>query len=84
MPDASIRPVYYEAICPLADDRPTDRYLLQFADKRGNRASYARPVHSFPTLFSEYDLFLLNEGTHWKSYEKLSAPIDHGSTASTA
>src|SRR5580704_1213469 len=64
----------YEAICPLADNRTTDRYQLQFADERGNRATMHDP-YSFPQLLSEYDLFLLNEGTHWKSYEKLGAQL---------
>ncbi len=64
----------YEAICPLADQRSTERYQLQIADERGNRATMHDP-YSFPQLLSEYDLFLLNEGTHWKSYEKLGAQL---------
>ena len=29
----------------------------------------------YPYLLSDYDIYLLNEGTHWKSYEKLGAHL---------
>lgn len=29
--------------------------------------------YAFPPLLSDYDLHLLGEGSHWKSYEKLGA-----------
>ena len=31
--------------------------------------------YAFPTIFSDYDLHLLGEGTHWKSYDKLGAHV---------
>ena len=39
----------------------------------------AEPVnntsHKYPDILSDYDLHLLNEGTHWQSYEKLGAHL---------
>ncbi|HWC91104.1 MAG TPA: 1,4-alpha-glucan branching protein GlgB [Pirellulales bacterium] len=65
----------YEAICPLPESgQPQQRYLLQVADSSGNRATMHDP-YSFPQLLSDYDLHLLNEGTHWRSYEKLGAQL---------
>jgi 1,4-alpha-glucan branching enzyme len=65
----------YEAICPLPESgQPQQRYLLQVADSSGNRATMHDP-YSFPQLLTDYDLHLLNEGTHWRSYEKLGAQL---------
>jgi 1,4-alpha-glucan branching enzyme len=64
----------YEAICPVADVALSNRYLLQFADQRGNRETMHDP-YAFPHLLSDYDLHLLNEGTHWHSYHKLGAQL---------
>ncbi|HUY34394.1 MAG TPA: 1,4-alpha-glucan branching protein GlgB [Pirellulales bacterium] len=64
----------FEAICPLAENEGTKRYLLQFADQRGQRATMHDP-YSFSQLLSDYDLHLLNEGTHWRSYHKLGAQL---------
>jgi 1,4-alpha-glucan branching enzyme len=65
----------FEAICPWTEDADgANRYLLQLADDRGNRATMHDP-YAFPQLLSDYDLFLLNEGKHWKSYQKLGAQL---------
>jgi 1,4-alpha-glucan branching enzyme len=64
----------FEAICPLAESEGSKRYLLQFADQRGQRATMHDP-YAFPHLLGDYDLHLLNEGTHWKSYHKLGAQL---------
>ncbi|HEV7222296.1 MAG TPA: 1,4-alpha-glucan branching protein GlgB, partial [Pirellulales bacterium] len=64
----------FEAICPLGDGAPSNRYLLQTADQRGNRETMHDP-YAFPHLLTDYDLHLLNEGTHWHSYEKLGAQL---------
>jgi 1,4-alpha-glucan branching enzyme len=31
--------------------------------------------YSFPPMLSDYDLHLLAEGTHWRSYERLGAHV---------
>ncbi|HEY5311036.1 MAG TPA: 1,4-alpha-glucan branching protein GlgB [Pirellulales bacterium] len=64
----------YEAICSLPEGGHPQRYLLQVADASGNRATMHDP-YSFPQLLTDYDLHLLNEGTHWRSYEKLGAQL---------
>jgi len=64
----------FEAICPMTDSRLRDQYQLQVADRQGTRTVMHDP-YAFPNLLSEYDLHLLNEGTHWHSYEKLGAHL---------
>jgi len=64
----------FEAICPLPADGADNKYLLQTADESGNRATMHDP-YSFPTVLTEYDLYLLNEGTHWHSYDRLGAQL---------
>lgn len=64
---------FYEAICPM-NEATTRQYMLQVADQRGNRATLHDP-YSFPHLLSDYDLYLLGEGRHWRSYDKLGAQL---------
>ncbi|MEX2119291.1 MAG: 1,4-alpha-glucan branching protein GlgB [Pirellulales bacterium] len=64
----------FEAICPPWDGRDPARYLLEFADQHGNRATMHDP-YAFPHYLTDYDLHLLNEGTHWHSYHKLGAQL---------
>jgi 1,4-alpha-glucan branching enzyme len=64
----------YEAICPLADGARPSRYVLQTADQQGNRTVMHDP-YAFPNLLTDYDLHLLNEGTHWQCYERLGAHL---------
>ncbi|HVW35693.1 MAG TPA: hypothetical protein VHB99_00240 [Pirellulales bacterium] len=64
----------FEAICPLDESAPSNRFLLQTADTSGNRETMHDP-YAFPHLLTEYDLHLLNEGTHWHSYQKLGAQL---------
>jgi 1,4-alpha-glucan branching enzyme len=64
----------FEAICPLNDKPDMNQYLLQVADQRGNRATMHDP-YAFPHLLTDYDLHLLSEGTHWRSYDKLGAQL---------
>src|SRR5487761_1261190 len=66
---------FYEAICPMNDQAPSKKhYLLQVADAGGKRATMHDP-YSFPQLMSDYDLYLLGEGRHWRSYDKLGAQL---------
>lgn len=64
----------YEALCPLDGRPPTARYQLRIAEKGGNRTTMHDP-YSFPHLLTDYDLHLLNEGRHFRSYEKLGAHL---------
>ncbi|MBI1899738.1 MAG: 1,4-alpha-glucan branching protein GlgB [Planctomycetia bacterium] len=64
----------YEALCPLRQDRLPRRYQIEAADERGQSTMMHDP-YSFPTLLTEYDFYLLNEGKHWRSYERLGAQL---------
>ena len=64
----------YEAICPLDAQHRAPRYQLRIAEKGGNRITMHDP-YSFPHFLTDYDLHLLNEGRHYRSYEKLGAHL---------
>lgn len=64
----------YEAICPWTEGCQNGRYVLQTADERGNQTTMHDP-YAFPHLLTDYDLHLLNEGTHWRAYQRLGAQL---------
>ncbi len=64
----------YEAICPEAESELSSQYQLRVVDGGGKQSTMHDP-YAFPPLLSEYDLHLLGEGTHWKSYHKLGAHV---------
>ncbi|HEY1066173.1 MAG TPA: 1,4-alpha-glucan branching protein GlgB, partial [Pirellulales bacterium] len=64
----------FEAICPPLDGFHRGGYQLQIADRRGQKVRVHDP-YAFPPLLTNYDLHLLGEGTHWRSYEKLGAHV---------
>jgi 1,4-alpha-glucan branching enzyme len=64
----------YEAICPMLKKESNHRYQIRVTDQQGTQAM-AHDPYSFPTLLSEFDLHLLNEGKHWNSYQKLGAQL---------
>ncbi|NQT38156.1 MAG: 1,4-alpha-glucan branching enzyme, partial [Planctomycetes bacterium] len=64
----------FEAICPALDNRQPRQYMLQVADSDGRKTTMHDP-YAFPHLLSDYDLHLLNEGTHWHFYEKMGAQL---------
>jgi 1,4-alpha-glucan branching enzyme len=64
----------FEAICPFPNDDRKNQYMLRVADHRGERRTMHDP-YAFPNLLTDYDLHLLNEGTHWQSYERLGAHL---------
>jgi len=64
----------FEAICPLPDDVAAGSYQLSVASKDGHMSTMHDP-YSFPTLLSDYDIHLLGEGAHWRSYERLGAQV---------
>src|SRR5262249_6240954 len=63
----------FEAIGPLPAGG-AKKYLLKPADERGNRATMHDP-YAFPHVLTDYDLYLLNEGRHWNSYDRLGAQL---------
>jgi 1,4-alpha-glucan branching enzyme len=63
----------YEAICPLGEDGSAP-YLLRCADSSGRQSTMHDP-YAFPPLLTDYDLHLLHEGRHWRSYHKLGAHL---------
>ena len=66
---------FFEAICPLPDGKSngkgSSRYLLRIAEAGGKNITTMHDPYAFPPLLSDYDLHLLNEGRHWRLYEKL-------------
>jgi len=64
----------FEALCPLPNGNGSSRYLLRVADEGGKNTTMHDP-YSFPHLLTDYDLHLLNEGRHWRLYNRLGAQI---------
>jgi len=64
----------YEAICPWPGDEQKRRYQLRVADKHGQMTTMEDP-YAFSTLFSDYDLYLLGEGTHYRAYDVMGAHL---------
>ncbi len=62
----------YEAVVPAADGLREDGYLLRYVDASGDRREIHDP-YACGSMLSEFDLHLIGEGRHWKSYEKLGA-----------
>ncbi len=61
----------FEAICPLSLET-TASYQLRVAEADGRILTLHDP-YAFPTLLSDFDLYLFGQGTHWRIYEKLGA-----------
>ena len=64
----------FEAICPFPVGDEAPDYLLRVADAGGKKITMHDP-YAFPHLLTDYDLHLLNEGRHWKCYERLGAHL---------
>ena len=64
----------YEAICPLNDDSRRDTYMLRTTNQRGQQTTTHDP-YAFEPLLTGYDLHLLGEGRHWKSYSRMGAQL---------
>ena len=60
------------------DGQPTMRaprdYQLRVTYKSGETYTMHDP-YAFPPMLTDYDLYLLGEGTHWRSYERLGAHL---------
>jgi 1,4-alpha-glucan branching enzyme len=81
----------FEAICPIEEQGkgdlkaafgfaqprmklPTLDYQLRVTNQLGETTTMHDP-YAFEPMLTDYDLHLLSEGTHWKSYHKLGAHL---------
>jgi 1,4-alpha-glucan branching enzyme len=64
----------YEAICPTRDDVPRPQYEFHVMRNSGETATVHDP-YCFPSLLTEFDMYLLGEGNHTRAYEKLGAQL---------
>jgi 1,4-alpha-glucan branching enzyme len=64
----------FETICPWEASETAFEYQLQVADESGNTNVIHDP-YAFPSYFTDFDLFLLGEGTHYQSYERMGAQL---------
>ena len=64
----------FEAICDMPDTKTNSHYLLRTVDQNGRQTTTPDP-YQFPPQLTEFDLYLLGEGRHWKSYERLGAQL---------
>ena len=62
----------FEAICPWTDNAIPGKYRIRCADNEGNTTTMHDP-YAFDSVLTDYDIYLLSEGTHWKAYERLGA-----------
>jgi 1,4-alpha-glucan branching enzyme len=65
---------FYEAILPARADRDAHDYLLRIAEPSG-RETTVRDPYAFGNYLTDFDLYLLGEGTHWNSYERMGAQL---------
>jgi 1,4-alpha-glucan branching enzyme len=63
---------FFEAVFP--NEAQVFPYRLRARYGEGNEPEFEDP-YRFPPFLSEYDLYLLGEGTHYKSYEKLGVHL---------
>ena len=61
---------FFEAVAKDASD--IFSYRLRIVRHDGSEQEFVDP-YSFPPVLTEYDLYLMGEGTHYKKYEKLGA-----------
>ncbi|MEX0794596.1 MAG: 1,4-alpha-glucan branching protein GlgB [Pirellulaceae bacterium] len=64
----------FEGWCPLDSVTEKGQYQFRVCNESGQMKMIHDP-YAFPSFFSEFDLHLLGQGNHWKSYEKMGAHI---------
>ena len=64
----------FEAVLPLFPHLPIspDSYLWRVMDE-GQPVREVHDTYAFPPLLSDFDLYLIGEGTHYQKYEKMGA-----------
>lgn len=70
---------FFEALIPLQRSTPPTEvapssYRLRITESDG-RSYETCDAYAFPPLLTDYDLYLLGEGTHFQNYEKLGAHV---------
>jgi 1,4-alpha-glucan branching enzyme len=67
---------FYEALCPadIYSSETGPAYQLKVADHDGRQTTMHDP-YAFGKLLTDLDLYLLNEGTHYNSYDRLGAHL---------
>ena len=64
----------YEAICPTHDNVPGPQYEFHVMRNSGETATIHDP-YCFPSLLTDFDMYLLGEGNHTRAYDKLGAHL---------
>jgi 1,4-alpha-glucan branching enzyme len=64
----------YEAICPMPEQNGLVSYMLRASDQQGQQTTMHDP-YAFPPLLTDFDIHLLAEGRHWRSYNRLGAQL---------
>ena len=64
----------YEAVCPVNHEQSLPTYRIESVESNGFQRSSPDP-YAFPSMLTDYDLYLLGEGCHWRSYERLGAHL---------
>jgi len=75
IPAQRIRPEgIFEAVLPLHPHLPIspDSYMWRVMDE-GQSVREVHDTYAFPPLLSDFDLYLMGEGTHYQKYEKMGA-----------
>jgi len=64
----------FEAVLPIYPHLPisADSYRWRVAEE-GQPAREVHDTYAFPPLLSDFDLYLMGEGTHYQKYEKMGA-----------
>ncbi|MFN3476775.1 MAG: GlgB N-terminal domain-containing protein, partial [Candidatus Methylomirabilales bacterium] len=63
---------FFEAVFPERSE--VFSYRLKLTDHQGHTVELDDP-YAFPPLLTDFDLYLLAEGTHYRNYEKLGAHV---------
>jgi 1,4-alpha-glucan branching enzyme len=84
IPATRIRPEgLFEAVLPLFPHLPIspDSYRWRVVEE-GQPVREVHDTYAFPPLLSDFDLYLMGEGTHYQKYEKIGAhPVVVGGVA---
>ncbi len=64
----------YEAICPMPEQNGLVSYMLRASDQQGQQTTMHDP-YAFPPLLTDFDIHLLAEGRHWRSYNRMGAQL---------
>jgi 1,4-alpha-glucan branching enzyme len=68
----------FEAVLPLHPHLPISPASYRWRiEEEGQPAREMHDIYAFPPLLSDFDLYLITEGTHYQKYEKMGAhPVE--------